>query len=213
MPSQHYRRKLRTKTTQSPQLFYNVYVLPTIVQKQSGECELDKIRSYFLNVIDMLIQYDTFTETTQQLQSIIQSVHTYVEYYRILDSIEENLLSVALNISENVNSKLIQSRIHYIQTYINDLPPICQDTGPVAELIVQLIESIIQSVDIPKISSTIQTIQSYLTEKYGNMSEIETIQTNILNIIESIQFGVNKKIVEVRINFVKDLIQSMPILK
>lgn len=213
MPNPHYRRKLRAKTTQSPQLFYNIYVLPPVVEKQSGACELDKIRSYFLHVIDMLIQYENFTEITQNLQSIVQSVHTYVEYYRILDRIEHNLLSVAINISDNVNPKIIQSRIEYIQSYIQELPPVCQDTGPVAELIIQLIESIIESVHIEKVSSTIQTIQMYLTQNYGNIREIEEIQTNIVNVIDSIQSGVNTKFVEMRIKFIKELIESMPILK
>lgn len=187
----------------------NVYVLPTIVQSQSGTCELDRIRNYFLTILDMMIQYDTFIETTTHLQSILQTVQPQVEYYRILNIIEHNLLSVAINVSDSVNPKLIQQRIQYIQSMIRTMPPVCQEEGPISVPILQVIELILDSVNFDGITSNIQSIHTYLTHKYKNQSQIELIQTNMINIIDSIRNGTNTKLIHMRIDFVKNLIGSI----
>ena len=226
MPNNTYRRKLRanviytdiaiknihsvqdTLPTCTPTSILPIYIqtLPAEVERQKGDCDIDKIRNYFYKVIDMIIEHSKFTETAVVLNDIIQTVSTQVEYYRIMELIETNLLSTVVNISENVNSNIIGLRIEYIKTYINELPPMCQETGPISKMILEVIESIIQSVSFEKVTRTIEGIQTYIQDTYGSFEKIETIQTNLLSIIENIGNGVTTPIISLRVNFVKDMI-------
>lgn len=209
MPGRHYRRTLRAKQSQPTQMFINLFVLPDVVQRQVGTTELEKIRSYFLTVLDMMIQYDSLQESIIYLQTILKSIQTQVEYYNILELIEENLLSVAINVSNSVNPKLIEARIHYIQSIIQTMPPICQERGPVSNLMLELIQIIIEGIEPSKIVCTIESIQSYIMKRYGNQPYIDTIQNNLLNIIDSIKNGTSYKLIEYRISYVKGLINDL----
>jgi hypothetical protein len=190
----------------TPNLPIYVPVLPSEVKLQQGECDIDKIRNYFYKVIDMIIEHSKFNETAVILNDILQTVHTQVEYYRIMEMIETNLLSTVVNISDNVNANIIGLRIEYIKTYINELPPMCQEPGPISKMILEVIESIIQCVSFEKVTQTIGNIQTYIQDTYGSFEKIETIQTNLLSIIENIGNGVTTPIISLRVNFVKDML-------
>ena len=93
MPSTTYRRKLRAQETNTPMQLHYIQKtnLPTAVSKQKGECEIEKIQNYFYNVLDMLTNHLNFTEAAATLTTIVKTVSTRVEFFKLLDTIEHNL--------------------------------------------------------------------------------------------------------------------------
>lgn len=209
MATRAYRRKIHSVNLYTETSNKNQYILPDYITAQKGECEIDQIRNYFYNVLDMIIQQANFTDAVGTLRNILDSVHPMIEYYKIMDTIEYNLLSTVMNISDNVNTKVIQLRIDYIKTHIETLPPICQSPGPVSKMIMELLDTMIRTVDFEKISQTIQNLQSYLQSKYGCNETMELIQSNLLSVIGNIGNGAPSKIIELRINFVKELLVKL----
>lgn len=211
MPSRWYRRNLRHTIDAGTIVFSTPrYIdLPCAVQSQKGDCDIDKIHQYFYTAIDSIIEHMNFTEAVSNLNAIVQSVSSYIEYYKILDSIEENLLSTAMNIIDGASAQIIKERINYVKTIIDSLPPLCQERGPVSDMILQILDTLIQSLNTPSISGTITQIQTYIQDRYGHMSQIEEIQTNLLSVIDSIGSGASPNIISLRVQFIRELLAAV----
>lgn len=214
MPSTSYRRKLRNPystsiTYISTPTSTKTSILP-VTPVYTGECESDliKTQTYFYKILDMIIQHNSFTLIISNLQRIIDSTQSIVDYYKILDIIETNLLSVVLNISENINPGIIQTRIEYIRTYIAQLPPGCVKISPISDMILEVINSIINSVDFSKVIANITNIQTSLQHTYGEMTYINHIQDNILSIICNISENTNSAIISERVKYLQEIISS-----
>ena len=211
MPSHWYRRKIRQNTaaattvTSTPRYI----ALPYSVQTQKGECDIDKIHQYFYFALDSIIQHLNFTETVKNLNAVIQSVESYLEYYRILETIETDLLNTAINIIDGTSAGIIGQRIAYIKTQIDILPPICQDKGPISDMILQVLDTLIQSLNTQSISGTVTQIQTYIEDRYGKMPQIEEIQTNLLNIVDSLTSGTSQGIIALRVDFIRELVTAL----
>jgi hypothetical protein len=200
MPSSHYRRKLRNQLSNSGYTNYT---------KSSENSELIRLQERFYYVLDSIINHNDFTTITSSLQNIINTVKSTIDYYKIIDIIENNLLSVVFNITNSVNPELIKTRIDYIKTYINSLPPMCQDCGQVPVLLFDLLDSIIKGVDFSVINKNIQEIQTYINDKYGNNDKIELVQENLLKIVCNISDGTNSELIAYRIQYIRTLISQI----
>jgi hypothetical protein len=185
------------------------FTLPCAVQSQKGDCDIDKIHQYFYTAIDLIIQHMNFTEAVSNLNTVIQSVQSYIEYYKILDTIEETLLSTAINIIDGASAQIIRERINYAKTFIDSLPPLCQERGPASDMILQIMDTLIQSLNTQSISGTIGQIQTYIQDRYGHMSQIEEIQTNLLSVVDSIGTGASPNIIALRIQFIRELLAAV----
>jgi hypothetical protein len=183
--------------------------LPCTVQSQKGDCDIDKIHQYFYTAIDLIIQHMNFTEAVSNLNAVVQSVQSYIEYYKILDTIEETLLSTAINIIDGASSQIIKERITYVKTFIDSLPPLCQERGPVSDMILQVLDTLIQSLNTQSITGTICQIQTYIQDRYGHMAQIEEIQTNLLSVIDSIGSGASPNIISLRVEFIRELLTAV----
>jgi hypothetical protein len=206
MPNPRYRRKLRANQERSVPCYIT---LPYVVQIQKGDCDIDKIHQYFYTSIDLIIEHMNFTEAVSNLNAIVQSVSSYIEYYKILESIEETLLSTAINIIDGASVQIIRQRITYVKTIIDSLPPLCQEHGPVSDMILQVMDTLIQSLNTHSISGTITQIQTYIQDRYGHMTQIEEIQTNLLSVIDSIGSGASPNIISLRIQFIRELLSAV----
>jgi hypothetical protein len=211
MPSPAYRRKLRARETNATmQLHYIQQTsLPTSVSKQKGECEIEKIQNYFYNVLDMLINQLNFTEATATLTNIVKTLSTRVEFFKLLDTIEHNLFSTVVNIMDGATANIIATRIAYVKTFIEKLPPICQEPGPVSDMILEILNSLIATMSSQSIAGTILQIQTRIREKYGHFKQMEEIQDNILNLVESMGSGTPINIITLRVNFIRDLLRAL----
>jgi len=156
----------------------------------------------------MIIQHNDFTLIISNLQRIIDSTQSIVDYYTILDTIEHNLLSTVLNISENINPGIIKIRIEYIRTYIDQLPPGCVKISPISDMILQVINSIINSVDFSQVIKNITDIQTTLTRTYGEMTYINHIHNIILSIICNISENTNSAIISERVKYLREIISD-----
>jgi hypothetical protein len=211
MPSTTYRRKLRARETNATmQLHYIQQTsLPSAVSKQKGECEIEKIQNYFYNVLDMLTNQLNFTEATATLTNIIKTLSTRVEFFKLLDTIEHNLFSTVVNIMDGTTANIIATRIAYVKTFIERLPPICQEPGPVSDMIMEILESLIATMSSQSIAGTILQIQTRIREKYGHFEQMEEIQDNLLNIVDIMGSGAPINIITLRVNFVRDLLCAL----
>jgi hypothetical protein len=211
MPSTTYRRKLRARETNATmQLHYIQQTsLPSAVSKQKGECEIEKIQNYFYNVLDMLTNQLNFTEATATLTNIVKTLSTRVEYFKLLDTIEHNLFNTVVNIMDGATSQLIAMRIDYVKSYIEKLPPICQEPGPVSDMIMEILESLISVMSPTGITSTIAQIQTRIREKYGHFEQMEEIQDNLLNIVDILGSGTTTSIIALRVEYVRGLLSAL----
>lgn len=214
MPSTAYRRKLRARETMNTAIqrhYIQQTSLPAAVSKQKGECEIEKIQNYFYNVLDMLINHLNFTEATATLTNIVKTLSTRVEFFNLLDTIEHNLFSTVVNIMDGTTANIIATRIDYVKTFIERLPPICQEPGPVSDMIMEILDSLIATMSSQSIAGTITQIQTRIREKYGHFEQMEEIQDNLLNIVDIVGSGTPMNIIMLRVNFVRDLLSTLDI--
>lgn len=195
MPSTSYRRKLRTSTL----------IVPTIYNYES---DLVVIQQYFYKVLDMIIQQNDFKSTVSILQNIIQNTNHIVEYYKILDIIERDLLSVLINISDNTNTGIIRTRIEYIKTYIDKLPPTSIELSPVSEMVLQIID-LITNTSFAAVATNIKQIHTYINNTYLETQRINEIQDNILSIISNISSCTSHGIISERVKYLRQLISHI----
>jgi hypothetical protein len=195
MPSTSYRRKLRTSRL----------IVPTIYNYES---DLVVTQQYFYKVLDMIIQQQDFKSTVSILQNIIQNTNHIVEYYKILDIIESDLLSVLMNISDNINTGIIRTRIEYIKTYIDQLPPTSIELSPVSEMVLQIID-LITNTSFTAVVTNIKQIHSYINDTYLETQRINEIQDNILSIICNISESTSSGIVSERVQYLRQLISHL----
>ena len=219
MPSTSYRRKLRNPYSTSIRYITNptdstnsttitTILTPYITYKSDCESDLIKTQNYFYKILDMIIHHNDFTIIISNLHHIIDSTQSIVDYYRILEIIETNLLSVVFNISENISPGIIQTRIDYIRSYISKLPPGCVELSPISDMILQVINYIIKSVDFSIVITNINNIQDSLHQKYGEMMYINNIHHNILSIICNISENTNSAIISERVKYLREIISE-----
>jgi hypothetical protein len=208
MPSTTYRRKLRARETTFVAPRY-IQSLPSAVSKQRGECEIEKIQNYFYSVLDAITERLQFTEAATTLTNIISTLSTRVEYFKILDTIETTLFNTVINIMDGATAEIIKLRIAYVKTFIEKLPPICQEPGPVSDMILQILDSLIQTMSAQSITSTITQIQDRIRTKYGHFEKMEEIQDNLLNLVGSITSGTPVPILGMRVDFIRGLLGTL----
>lgn len=215
MPPTTYRRKLRTRQLRAHRYIVPPAIVIQIVSNQggifTGETEFDKILSYFDYVIEMIMKQMNLTESISLLTKILNmdSIKTQVEFYKIMDIIETELLSIVVNIADNVNPGIIGMRIDFIRGFIDALPnnPQYIDTLPI--MILQLIDEIIRGANLTNITANITEIKSYIDEKYGVIDKFAIIQDMIISIIENIMDGANPGIIGLRVEQVKKMISEL----
>jgi hypothetical protein len=210
MPSSHYRRRLRNNS-------YNSYH-PTYIETKynfitnTGECDIVKIHQAFYNIIDLIIEQFNFTEAVISLQGIINRVQEKVDYYNIIDTIENNLLSVASNILDGASINIITTRINYIKSFIDTLPAssaLCDDLGPVSDMILDILNLMISTNNFDDIRQNINHVHTLLTTSFPNITVINLIQDNLLQIICNIKDNIGYGIIHTRINYVQGLIKQI----
>jgi len=177
----------------------------------TSNSELDKIMAYFMNLIDTIIKQQTLTESISLLHNFINddTIKTQVEYYKIMEVIEMDLVSMVANISEGTNTGIIAMRIEYIKSLIDILPFNPQSVGELSQRILQLIEEIIGGATLVKIAGNVNDIKTYINEKYGVIDELVAIQDMILSIICNIMEGVPTGIIATRIGRLRELIAGL----
>lgn len=212
--SSSYRRKLRKPIGLISKniLYSNVPTvdsnLPMVISNVPNS-ELITIQNKFCKILDNIILYNDFSLNISELHSILESTRTIVDYHKLIDDIQNILLSVVCNISNSVNSNIIQTRIDYIKTYIDTLPEGHLNLSPLSDMILRLIDHIITTMDFSSINNDINTIQLYINKNYTNTLHIENIQNTILSIICNIGQNTNTNIITNRIQYLRELIDQL----
>lgn len=216
MPSRTYKRKLRVNIVPTNKFIVPPTIVNTIQNnsKFAGDCEIDRIMNYFLYIIDNIINQNNFTDSISHLQTILNNdfIKTQVEYYKIMEIIENNLVSTVMNISDNINSNIIACRIEYINKLITTLPDNIRCAETLPSMILQVIEDIIAGISFNNIITNINNITTYINDKYGIIDKFVDIQTNILGIIDNISEGIPTGIIAMRSQTVKSMIDELSYL-
>jgi hypothetical protein len=211
MPSKRYRRKLVAATSGSTGLTQYIVGAPPVEPITEPNCEIDQIRAYFLEATNMITEYMDFASAVDTIQGILGSIQTVVDYYKILEQIEIQLLGIVGNIAKRTSVELIRIRINHIRSYIERMPPTYQNRGEISEMIMQVIAILVANIGISEVSTAVDKITSYVKSKYKDNNCIEAIQTLITSIIENIGNGVSPGIVGLRVEYLKGLIAKMTV--
>jgi hypothetical protein len=206
MPGRHYNRRVRKNAGNS---YVPLYIEPRALVTTTGECDLLKVHEYFYYIIDLITEQFNFTETIAALNVVVESLTTKLDYYNILNRIENDLLSVVDNISNGINGQLIKCRIDYIKNIIDELPPSCQDIGPVSDMTLQLLDYILTETDFNVIRTDINKVLNFLNTTFPNISLINDIQDKLIDIICDIASKTNPPIIQMRINYVQTLVTQI----
>jgi hypothetical protein len=209
MPSKRYRRKMIAASSGSTGSVQFIVGAPPVVPTTEPTCEIDQIRSYFLEATDMITEYMDFANAVDTIQGILGSIKTLVDYYKILEQIEIQLLGVVGNIGRGTSVEIIRIRIQNIKTYIERLPTVYQDRGEIAEMIMQVIGILVASIGLTEVSTAVNAITTKVKSKYKSIECIERVQELITSIIENIGRGVSPGIVAMRVEYLRGLIAAM----
>jgi hypothetical protein len=160
----------------------------------------------------MITEYMDFANAVDTIQGILGSIQTLVDYYKILERIEHQLLGVVVNIASRASVEIIRLRITHIKTFIEQLPTVYQDRGEIAEMIMQVIGILIANVGISEVSTAVNTVTAYVKSKYKGNDCIERVQDMLTSIIENIGRGVSPGIIAMRVEYAKELIAKMTVV-
>jgi hypothetical protein len=195
MPSNKYRRDLR-----------NNVIVPVGTSNKYADYTI--IQNYFYQVLDSITNHCDFISGVSLLQSIINNTQSTVDYYKLLDFIESNLMSVLQNITDNVNSNIIQTRINYIKTFIDQIPHGCIQLSPLSDMILVIVDSII-AINFSNVTSNVTQLQTYTQKCANNNNNIYLIQENLLSIVDNIKCGINSNIIAQRVEYVQSIINKI----
>jgi hypothetical protein len=205
MPNRAYRSRLR-------RLGATRYITPPIfLNIVEGETEVVQIRNYFDYVTDLLIKQTTIAETVSVLQGIISQLSTQAEYYSVLDTIENQVLSILGNMSDHVTPGIIKLRLECVRKAILDLPIQGPEYGSqnMHDMLFHILDLIGDGMSLSAISENILQLQKYTLEAYNQNQLLTQIQTTILDIICNISQGTPSGIIACRIDFLKGLIAKL----
>ena len=208
MPSS-YRRKLRKPIGQVSKYIVPAAISNAVVSNttQTCESELVIVQNYFYKVLDDIILYNDFTSNISVLHSILTHTKSIIDFHKLIDRIQNSLLSVVYNISNSVNSCIIKTRLDYIKTCIDALPEGCLNLSPHSDMIFQLHNHIITTMDFSGIDNNINQIQSYINQKQNiNISRFNTIHDTILSIIFNIGKNTSTTSINERIMYLRQII-------
>jgi hypothetical protein len=212
MPSSSYRRKLRKPIGQVSKYIVPAVILNAVISNTTHSCdsELVIIQKYFYKVLDDIILYNDFTSNVSVLHSILAHTKSIIDFHKLIDRIQNTLLSVVCNISNSVHSNIIQTRIDHIKTCIDALPEGCLNLSPLSDMVLQLIHHIVTTMDFSGIHNNINEIQLYINQKYNtDTSHINTIHDTILSIICNIGQNTNTSIINERILYLRQIIAQL----
>lgn len=208
MPSRHYRRRVRDVDALN-----NSYTIGTSVTNMivpPGDCELVKMYKKFYDIMDLVINSFNVTDAVSNLHNVIDTFTTNTDYYKLMEHIENDLLSTVSNISHITPLNIIKARIEYIKTFIDAIPStMCFEIGPVASMTADLLDLITKQADYSSVKTNLTQMFNLVNETYPNIEIIKMIQDNICGVIQNIIDGAGKNIVELRINYIRGLIEQM----
>lgn len=219
MPSRSYRRKLRASFSTGGRVSATYLSPPPFLSALTGksttktdaycESELSVIHRYFLDIIDTFIKYNDFTQLTKELNMIIISLSSKVEFYRIIALIEDQILSVMDNIVNGDSVGIITLRLSCVKQFVDLLPPDCNDFGPVTNMVLEILDLVITNVSFDKVRANITDLQAYMYQKYGDMENILQIHSTFLDIITNITDGASSGIISSRLDYIKTLVSYL----
>jgi len=208
MPSSHRRRRVRAG------LITRLITRPIFLNTYRGETEADKIQSYLSFSVNAVAQQDTIVNTVTTLQGVIGQIKTRVEYYTILETIEEQILTILCNMGDNISPGIIKLRLECVRNSILQLP----EEGPaflsqeMNEMLFTILDMIMNGVSLTSIAENIAKLQQYTMEAYAGNIILAKIQTTMLDIISNISDGYHNGIVSLRLDYVKELLAKIELV-
>jgi len=207
MPSNKYKRNLRNTFDTSTKKYITVTPITSTITS-TRKSDLLVIQEHFYTILDNIIQYNDLTTNISLIHDIIYSTQSVADYYKIINIIENNILSVISNISYNNNSDIINMRLDYIKSYIEQIPQNCQILSPLSDTLLEFIDSFINNIDFTVINNNIQQLHSIINYKYVEVSQINRIQDILLSIVSNIEYNTPTDIINDRIEYVRYLISE-----
>lgn len=208
MPSSHRRRRVRagivTRLITKP-IFLNTY---------RGVTEADKIQSYLTYSVNAVAQQDTIVNTVTTLRGVIGQIKTRVDYYNILETIEEQILTILCNMGDNISPGIIKLRIECVRNSILQLP----EEGPaflsqeMNDMLFTILDMIMNGVSLTNIAENISKLQQYTMEAYAGNIILAKIQTTILDTISNISDGYHNGIIALRLDYVRELLTQLELV-
>jgi hypothetical protein len=216
MPSHHYRRHILQNydNDNTTSIYLTSYTNIIIDQPIQQNNELIKFQKYIFDIIDTITTTLDIQAVTNKVNELLQIIKTREDMYKILDLIENNILSVITNIANSVDIGIIRCRFQYIRELISKIPhtaDICHTYihNEFYTLIFGFIESLTTSNDFSLVISEISAFKITLQDDIAFADNIDLIQDTILDIIKNIKNNVDIGIIRCRIQYLKELINRL----
>ncbi len=208
MPSHHHRRRIRTMAGR------RFITKPMFLKGQEGESEVVQIQTYLTHVVNTIAQQNSISNTVSVLQGVIEQVKTRVDYYNVLDAIEEQVLSVLCNMADSVSPGIIKLRLECVRNSIQQLPIEGPEYGTkeMHDMLFHILDLIMNGMSLSGIVENISQLQRYTLEAYNQNALLTQIQLTILDIICNISQGTPTGIIACRIDFLKGLISKLELV-
>lgn len=218
MPSRHYKRKLRDKTIAVVNTPINTRV-NTILDRPRPNAEdyvpnldvqaLQNLENYFIEVVDMVAIYHNFDVFREIMNEIKIYLNPIVYYVKIIELIEDNLVSVIENISTGINSHIIRQRIDYLKTQINLIPANFQNYDEISLKILEILNIIIDDFELENFKNIIKTIRQQINEKYGSAILYKNIHNLVIDIVQNMEENATSFAVKIRTDCVHTLVDML----
>ena len=188
-------------------------IKPIFLGTVGGETEVVQIQNYFTYVIETIAQQNSITNTVSVLQGIIQQVNSRVEFFRVLEILEDQVLSILCNISDGITPGIIKFRMECVRMTIMELPEGPEyGTDTMRNMLFHILDLITKGTSLSSIAENVIQLQKYTLELYNQNTLLTLIQTTILDIICNISQGTPSGIIACRIDYLRGLIAKLELV-
>ena len=144
---------------------------------------------------------------TKPVEVVFEGANT--EIYKVLDIIEQNVLSIVQNISDGTPVNIIQNRITYLRKLISELPEGYEDYGDFGCMIHNIIDSITNGIDYTLVIANIEQIHTTLSADVKILDDFDELKNILFSIITNIKDGTPINIIQNRIKYLMNQITKI----
>ena len=226
MPNRHYRRKLTNdNNTNAANVMYgllnintyqnnvvdnNIITYSNLISPY-GILTLEKIQNDINDIIDSItlkMEFDKIIDMASTLQTALKSKEDLLV---LIDNIEKTVLSIIQNLADRVDLNIVLRRIEYLRELIDELEPTCcvSYEGPIAELILEIIDMFAKLVPIEDITTSISNVHYIINNTLKNDEYIRNAEEYLLSILQNISDCIPYGIIITRIQCLKEIIDKI----
>jgi hypothetical protein len=211
MPSRHYRRAQRVlQRSQQYILKSTKYFLSTPLILEKTKSFNEQVELYICDIIESITNKIELDKVIEDIVNIKNMIKTREDAYKLLETIENTVLSIVDNVISGTDMNIIICRIQYLKKLVDDAPAFSSIDCEILNMIENVIVMITDKISLDAVIENMTLIHNELFNDVVCADGIIEIQNFIMSIIDNISSGTDMNIITCRLQYLQNMIHNLP---